>query len=87
MKIEGFYDIKPEINEIRFDSEHNISFYFKDGRILTAPVSAFPSIKKLNREQREKYQILGSEGFTFDDCDEVFAVEQVLGNYDNYRHS
>ena len=84
MTIEGFYNIKPQIKDIKFDIKGKISFYFEDGRIVISPVSAFPSFKKLNSVQRSKFQILGKEGFTFDDCNEVFAIEQIFGNYQNY---
>ena len=86
MKIEGFYNIEPLIEDIKFENKGKICFYLQDGRIIITPLSAFPSIKKLDKEQRNKFQILGNEGFTFDDCDEVFAIEQVLGNYQNYKH-
>ena len=86
MIIEGFYNVKPAIKVIKFE-RGKILFYLADGRIIISPISAFPSIKQLNPNQRKKYQILGDEGFTFDDCNEVFAIEQVLGNYQNYRHN
>ncbi len=47
--------------------------------------SAFPSIKKLTMPQRKKWYLFGN-GFSFDDCNEVFHVEQILGNSENYRH-
>jgi hypothetical protein len=35
--------------------------------------------------QRKKWYLFGN-GFSFDDCNEVFHVEQILGNSENYRH-
>ena len=87
MTIEGYFNVKPIIKDIKFEIRGKISFYLADGRIIISPISAFPSIKQLNTKQRTKYQILGDEGFTFDDCNEVFAIEQVLGNYHNYKHN
>jgi hypothetical protein len=58
---------------------------FFDGRIIIAPLSAFPSIKKLTMPLRKKWCLFGN-GFSFDDCNEVFYVEQILGNAKNYWH-
>jgi hypothetical protein len=83
--IEGFFDVIPKIKSLSFDIKGKIKVTFKDGRIIIAPLSAFPSIKKLTMPQREKWYLFGN-GFSFDDCNEVFHVEQLLGNSENYRH-
>jgi hypothetical protein len=41
----------------------------------------------LTREQREKWYVLDEQMFSFDDCDEIFHIEQVLGTENNYRYS
>jgi len=56
-----------------------------DGRIIMVPVSAFPSIKKLSLQQRKKWYLFGN-GFSFDNCDRVFYIEQIIGNFDSSRH-
>jgi len=84
-KIEGFWGTTPKIKLISFRIKGKVMVTLADGRIIIVPVSAFPSIKKLNMQQRKKWYIFGN-GFSFDDCDEVFHIEQILGNFDNYRH-
>jgi len=57
----------------------------KDGRVIVVPLSAFPSIQKLPRREREKWFLIGG-GISFDKSNEVIHIEQILGNFDNYRH-
>ena len=85
--MEGIVNIKPELKKIDFSQRGKISTYFEDGRIIIVPLKFFPSIKALKSEQRTKWYILGKEGFSFDDCDEVFHIEQVLGREMNYIHN
>ena len=83
-KVEGFWDLKPKIKKIDFEN-NKISVFMQDGRIIIAPLSKFPSIKRLTPEQRKNWYIFGN-GFSFNDCNEVFHIEQILGNYNEYRH-
>ncbi len=83
-KIEGFWNVKPKIKKIDIDSS-KITIYMQDGRIIITPLVKFPSIKKLTPEQRKHWYLFGN-GFSFDDCDEVIHIEQILGNYNEYKH-
>jgi len=85
MRIEGFVNSTPTIKLISFRIKGKVQITLTDGRIIIVPVSAFPSIKKLNMRQRQKWYLFGN-GFSFDDCDEVYHIEQILGNFDNFRH-
>ena len=84
-KVEGFWDLKPKIKKIDF-VDNKILVYMTDGRVIISPLIKFPSIKKLTPEQRKKWYLFGN-GFSFDDCNEVFHIEQILGNYDEYKHN
>ena len=83
--VEGYWNITPEIETVSFSLRGRIKIELKDGRILFVPVAAFPSIKKLSLKDRKKWYRFGN-GFSFDNCDEVFHIEQILGNFQNYRH-
>ena len=83
--IEGFWDLKPRIKKVDFSMRGKISIYFQDGRVLIAPISSFPNIKTLTVSQRKKWYLFGN-GFSFEDCNEVFHIEQFLGNFQTYRH-
>lgn len=54
---------------------------------MTVPLSAFPSIRRVTPEQRRRWYILDDMGFSFDECDEVFHLEQVFGTVADYRYS
>lgn len=84
-KIEGFWNVKPKIKKVSFQIRGKISIYLEDGRSVIVPVSNFPSIKKLTTTQRLKWYLFGN-GFSFDDCNEVYHIEQILGNFNEYRH-
>jgi len=58
-----------------------------DGRIIEVPLTFFPSIRKLTIEQRKKWYVLDGELFSFDECREVFHIEQILGKENNYRYT
>ena len=85
IKVEGFLNIKPKIKKIDFVS-NNVIIYLQDGRIIQTPLLNFPSIKKLTPEQRKKWYLFGN-GFSFEDCDEVIHIEQILGNFDEFKHN
>jgi hypothetical protein len=83
--IEGFWNINPRIKKVSFPAKGKIGVSLEDGRNIIAPVSRFPSIKKLTLVQRKKWYLFGN-GFSFEDCSEVFQIEQILGNFQNYSH-
>ncbi len=83
--IEGFWNVTPQIYKISFPKKGKMNIHFADGRIIVVPISKFPSIKKLSVAQRKKWYLFGN-GFSFDDCNEVFHIEQIFGNFQNYKH-
>jgi hypothetical protein len=84
-KIEGYWDVIPQIKEVSFPKKGKMQISLKDERIIIVAVSQFPSVKKLSMAQRKKWYILGN-GFSFEDSDEVIHIEQILGNFKNYAH-
>ena len=84
-KIEGYWDVIPQIKEVSFPKRGKMQITLKDGRIIIVAVSQCPSVKKLSMEQRKKWYIFGN-GFSFEDSDEVIHIEQILGNFKNYAH-
>jgi len=84
-RIEGFWNVKPRIIKLSFRIRGKMIVFLNDGRSIIVPVSKFPSIKKLSHSQRLKWYIFGN-GFSFDDSNEVFHIEQILGNFQKYSH-
>jgi hypothetical protein len=84
-KIEGYWDVVPKIKKVTFPIRGKMSVALEDGRIITVPISAFPSIKKVPVKDRNKYYLTAG-GFTWDSCPEVIHIEQILGNFSNYKH-
>lgn len=87
MKTEGFIGVKPEIKKITFTTKGKMGVHLVDGRIVILPLSLFPSINKLDQGQRMNWGIIDSSGFTFEDCDEVYHIEQILGREEDYKYS
>ena len=84
-KTEGFWDSTPKIKNISFPVRGRMQVDLSDGRVIVVPLSAFPSIQKLPTQEREKWFLIGG-GISFDKSNEVIHIEQILGNYTNYRH-
>jgi len=84
-KVEGFWDITPKIKKISFPVRGKMAVQLEDGRVITVPISAFPSVKKVPVSERNKWYLTGG-GFTWDSCPEVIHIEQILGNFNNYKH-
>lgn len=84
---EGIIGISPAIDRIAFKHRGKLNIYLQDGRIIIIPLSLFPSIKKLSETQRKKYHIADGQIIIFNDCDEVFHIEQFLGSEQEYRYS
>lgn len=85
--MDGILNIKPVIKKFSFNIRGRMNLVFKDGRTVEIPLTYFPSIRKLTDEQRKKWYVLDGELFSFDDCREVFHIEQILGKENNYRYT
>ena len=84
-KIEGYWDVTPKIKKVSFSIRGKMSVSLEDGRVITVPISAFPSIKKVPVNERKRYYLTAG-GVTWDSCPEVIHIEQILGNYNKYKH-
>jgi hypothetical protein len=84
--MEGYQNVKPEIEKIEFSARDRMKIYLKDGRIIDFPLTNFPSIMKLDVSQRNDWYVTDGQMFSFDECDEVFHLEQVLGKEQVYKY-
>ncbi len=84
-QIDGYWNIVPKIKKVSFPVRGKMSVQLEDGRQIIAPLSSFPSIKKVPVSERAKWYLVGG-GVTWDTCPEVIHIEQILGNFDNYKH-
>ncbi|WP_080057882.1 DUF2442 domain-containing protein [Spirosoma aerolatum] len=83
--VEGYWDVVPKVQSISFPTNNQLRVELEDGRAIIMPLDRFPSIQKLTPEQRLYWYKYGN-GFSFDDADEVIHIEQILGNFNLYRH-
>lgn len=83
---EGFQGIHPVIDKVSFAFKNKIAVYLRDGRVLLAPLQNFPSIERLTPSQRRKLTIVDDQLLLFQDCDEVFHLEQFLGREQEYAY-
>jgi hypothetical protein len=84
--VEGIIGIRPEVKRLTFKTRGKMDVHFVDGRTVIVPLSWFPSINKLTTAQRERWYVMPDGLFSFDDCPEIFHVEQVLGKEEAYRY-
>lgn len=83
--VEGYWNVTPELKAVDFPAPDLMQVLLMDGRTITLPIDRFPSVRQLTPEQRQHWYRYGN-GFSFDDSDEVIHIEQILGNYQAYRH-
>lgn len=83
--IEGYWDIVPEIKKVSFPMRGKMQVDLEDGRSIIVDVAKFPSIKKLSTADRKDWYRIDN-GFTFEKCNEVIHIEQILGNFQKYVH-
>ncbi len=84
-QIDGYWNIVPKIKKVSFPIRGKMAVQLEDGRQIIAPLSSFPSVKKVPVSERSKWYLVGG-GITWDTCPEVIHIEQILGNFDNYKH-
>ena len=84
-KIEGYWDIVPQIKNVSFPLRGKMQVDLEDGRSILVDVAKFPSIKKLSMKDRQNWYKIDN-GFSFEKCSEVIHIEQILGNFQKYRH-
>jgi len=79
-KIEG---ITVKIKKIDFSHPNKMGFYLEDGRQVFVPLSIFPDVKQLSREERKKWRILDDIYFDFDvpTFSKVFSIEDAMYLY------
>jgi len=82
----GFIRIHPTIKKIDWKESKQFSLYLEDGRIITVPSKQLPSTKMVKPEDRNKYQILSGNMFTWNSSPEVYHIEQILGTEIDYSY-
>lgn len=84
-KNEGYWNVEPSIKRLSFPRRGKFQVDLQDGRSIVMPISAFPSLKRVPVKERKHWYLMGG-GVTWDSCPEVIHIEQILGNYQNYKH-
>lgn len=67
------------ITSLNTDNPTLITIYLDDERGLSVPVRYFPDIENLTLEERRQWILLDEQVFSFENCDEVFHLQQMLG--------
>jgi len=84
-RIDGIIGINPKIKKISFELRGKMNIILDDGRIIIVPLFYFPSIQRLSANQRKKWCVIDDSLFSFNDCNEIFHIEQVLGKEKDYK--
>ena len=76
-KAEG---ITVKIEKIDFSHLNKMGFWLEDGRQLFVPISMFPDVKQLTKEERKKWRVLDDIYFDFDipTLSKVFSIEDAM---------
>jgi hypothetical protein len=73
-------EITTKIKKIDFSHQNKMGFHLEDGRQLFVPLSMFPAVKQLTKEERKKWRVLDDIYFDFDipTFSRVFSVEDAM---------
>jgi hypothetical protein len=58
---EGYWDVKPKIKALSFPKRGKFEVTLQDGRSITMPISAFPSMKKVPVKERNNWYLMGGQ--------------------------
>ena len=84
--VEGFHGISPRFKKVSFPERGKIQVNLEDGRTIIAPLRWFPSLKKLSVSSRKKVSFIdNNKGLWFDDCNEVYHIQDFLGRETDYQ--
>jgi len=82
----GLKKVKPVIKKISFPHKGKMNMLLIDGREISVPLQYFQAIQKLKASQRDKWYVIDGEMFSFENCNEIFHIEQVLGKENIYSY-
>jgi len=73
-------DISIKIKKIDFSHRDQMGFFLEDGRQLFVPLSMFPDVGQLTKEERKKWRVVDDIYFDFDipTLSKVFSVEDAM---------
>lgn len=74
-----YKDTNLGIKKLDFSMKRGMmAVFLTDGRVVMAPISMFPDIKKLSLSQREDYMIMDDQYFSFDAMSKIYSIKDVL---------
>lgn len=84
--MEGYGKTTPVIKKVGFAKPGRFDVYFEDGRLISLPLSKFPSLQNVAPAKRKNYKILNGHTLLWPDCDEVYHVQDLLGFPESYLY-
>ena len=82
--MEGFGRVTPRIKKVSFPKVGKFQVDLEDGREIILPISRFPSLKKVSTSDRRHPIILNGDSITWEKCNEVYHIQDILGFPENY---
>lgn len=67
------------ITSLMVDNPEVITICLDDERSFSVLVRYFSAIETLPIEERQRWILLDEQVFSFEDCDEMFHLQQILG--------
>jgi hypothetical protein len=85
--MEGFAQTQPTIKKVSFHERGRIALILEDGRIISAPLSKFPSIRRLSVKDRQQYTIINGTMIDIHAANEVYHIQDFLGLPEKYAYT
>ena len=69
----------PAIKNIDFMNENLMIIHMDNERTFIVPLDNFPSIKKLDKSDRDNFEVIDGSNLSFLVLDEVFTLKELIG--------
>ena len=71
--------IRSKANNVKI-TKNDIIVYLEDGRVLSIPISYFPTLEKASEKERNNWRLIGrGVGIHWEDIDEDISINGLLG--------
>ena len=71
--------ILPAIRAVEFTNDSMMFIHLDNDRTFLVPLDKFKPIKKLNKKQREDFEIIDDIYLSFIDMDEIYSLNELIG--------
>jgi len=69
----------PGIKNVDFMNAYLMIIHLDNERTFIVPLDKFPSIKNLDKEDKENFEVIDGSNLSFLALDEIFTLKELIG--------